>query len=256
LSPNTIRYIHGIINKALNDAVKWRKLVYNPVQGVELPKPSKPKNVYMLSEDEVGRFLRCIEGTRLYPLFWMALLLGMRIGELSALKWSDIDFDEGVLEIQRTVSYLRDPEVGHFAFYEGPPKTKAGERTIHLPRDVVKMLHDYRERQEEVRARVSRWKGLDLVFCTRFGNYIVPNNIRLLFDKLLALVGLKHMKFHGLRHNASLILRLMGIDPVVRREILGHEESSMTDGTYGHSTSEMHRKVADMIDRLFGGEEV
>lgn len=255
LSPNTIRCIHGIIHKALNDAVKWRKLVYNPVHGIDLPKPSKAKNVYMLTEEEVERFLQCIESTKLYPLFRMALLLGMRLGELCGLKWSDIDFERGMLQVQRTVSYLNDPDVGHTAFYEGPPKTKAGERTIYLPRDVVKMLRNHQQRQEEIRACASRWKNLDLVFCTRFGNYIVGNNIRRLFDELLALAGLEHMKFHALRHNANLILRRMGIDPVVRKEMLGHEDLATTDGVYGHSTSEMHKQVAEMIDRLFGDDE-
>jgi integrase len=255
LSPNTIRSIHGVIHKALNDAVKWRKLVYNPVHGIDLPKASKAKNVYMLTEEEVERFLQCIESVRLYPLFRIALLLGMRLGELCGLKWSDINLEKGVLQIQRTVSYLCDPDVGHYAFYEGPPKTKAGERTIHLSRDVVKMLCDHRQRQEEIRARVSRWKDLDLVFCTRFGNYLIGNDIRRLFDKLLALAGLKHMKFHALRHNANLILRRMGVDPVVRKEMLGHEDLATTDGVYGYSTLEMHKQVAEMMDRLFGDEE-
>jgi integrase len=256
LSPNTIRYIHGIMHKALNDAVKWRKLLYNPIHGIDLPKPVDAKSVYMLTEEEVDRFLQCIESTRLYPLFRIALLLGMRMGELVGLKWADIDFEKGVLEVRRTVSYLRDPEIGHFAFYEGPPKTKAGERKIYLPRDVVKMLCDWRERQQSVKIQASRWKDLDLVFCTRFGNYIVASNINVLFDDLLSLVGLKHMKFHGLRHNANMILRLMGVDPVVRKEMLGHEDLSMTDRVYGHSTSEMHRKAAEMIDRLYGDEEM
>ena len=58
------------------------------------------------------------------------------------------------------------------------------------------------------------------------------------------------MKFHGLRHNASLILRRLGIDPVVRKEMLGHTSMDMTDGVYGHTTPKMHEEAAQEIDRL------
>jgi integrase len=62
------------------------------------------------------------------------------------------------------------------------------------------------------------------------------------------------MKFHGLRHNASLILRRTGIDAVVRKEILGHKSILMTDDVYGHSTPSMHKEAAKDIDRLFDDE--
>ncbi|HLZ61251.1 MAG TPA: tyrosine-type recombinase/integrase, partial [Ktedonosporobacter sp.] len=90
---------------------------------------------------------------------------------------------------------------------------------------------------------------------TRFGNYVVPNNVRRWFDEALAAAGLAHMKFHGLRHNASLILRNLGIDPVVRKEMLGHSRLDMTDGVYGHTTPKMHKKAAEEINRVFGSEE-
>jgi integrase len=207
LSPNTIRLIHGIINKALKDAVRWKKLSSNPAQEVTLPKPGKTKNVYALSEEDVKRLLECAQEMRLSLLFRMALLLGMRIGELLAFQWSDIDFEKKTLLIQRKVYYLQDPATGKYEFYVGDPKTEAGERLIYLPGDIVEMLRAHREEQERMRVAASRWKDLDLVFCSHFGNYFFPGFIRVCFDELLERAGLKHMKFHGLRHNASLILR-------------------------------------------------
>ncbi len=255
LSPNTIRAIHRIVNKALKDAVTWKKLMYNPAQHVKLPKEKKTK-VYMLSDEEIMKLLQCAREMHLYPLFRMALLLGMRIGELSGLKWSDIDFDASTLQVQRTVYYLRDPDTGHHRFYEGPPKTEAGERPIHLPKDIVGILRKHREQQDHVRASAPHWKDLDLVFCTRFGNYIASSNIRRWFDELLQKAGIEHMKFHALRHNASLILRKLGIDPVVRKEMLGHANLDMTDGVYGHTTPKMHEKAAQEIDRLLDEREM
>ena len=160
LSPNTIRLIHGITSEALKDAVQWRKLAYNPAQGVKLPKEKKAA-VHVLSDEEMVRLFQCARQTRFYVLFRMALLLGMRIG-----------------------------------------------------------------------------------------NYIVGNNIRRYFDELLQAAGIEHMKFHALRHNASLILRKLKIDPVVRKEMLGHSHLDMTDGLYGHTTPDMHEQAAQKIDRL------
>jgi integrase len=254
LSSNTIRLIHMIINEALGDAVKWRKLAYNPVQHVKLPSATKTKNVYALEDDEVKKLLNSAQQMNIYPLFRMALLLGMRLGELSALQWSDIDLEKATVEIRRTVSYVQSQETGHYEFIVGLPKTEAGERLVYLLADLVALLQMHHEKQQEMKAKATRWADLDLVFCTRFGTYFTPNKVRLLFDRLLRQAGLEHMKFHGLRHNASLILRRMGIDAVVRKEILGHRSILMTDDMYRHSTSRMHKEAAKDIDRLFDNE--
>jgi integrase len=154
----------------------------------------------------------------------------MRLGELSGLRWSDINFEQATLHVQNTFSYVQNLDTGRYEYVAGPPKTKAGERLIYLPSDMVVLLRMHRERQQEVKASASRWTELDLVFCTRSGTYIVPNTIRYVFDKLLKLAGLEHMKFHGLRHNTSLILRRLGVDLVVRKEILGHSSLMMCMG--------------------------
>ncbi len=255
LSPNTIRTIHGIVSKALRDAVMWKKLTHNPAQYVKLPKERKAK-IHVLSDEEIVSLLQCARKMKLYPLFRMALLLGMRIGELSGLKWADIHFDTSMLQIQRTVYYMCDPDTGHYRFYEGPPKTEAGERLLHLPKDIIKILREYREQQNYVKTSAFYRKDLDLVFCTRSGNYIASTNIEKWFDKLLQEAEIEHMKFHALRHNASLILRKLGIDPVVRKEMLGHASMDMTDGIYGHTTPTMHKDAAQEIDRLLDEREM
>jgi integrase len=151
LSPNTIRLIHTIVKEALDDAVRWRKLVYNPAQYVKLPPATKAKNVYALEEEEAKRLLTCAQQMNIYPLFRMALLLGMRIGELSALRWSDIDMEKAVVEIRRTVSYMKNHETDHYEFIVGTPKTEAGERSIYLPADLVALLRVHHEKQQEMR---------------------------------------------------------------------------------------------------------
>lgn len=253
LSPNTIRLIHNLISKALKDAVNWKKLTYNPVQGVKLPRKRKA-TIHVLSDEEIISLLQCAQKMRLYVLFRMALLLGLRLGELSGLKWSDFDRDGAMLRIQRTLLYIQDPDTGHHKFVEGPPKTEAGVRTLHLPLDVVELLQKHRERQEQIQASAPHWENQDLVFCNRTGSYLTPIYIGRAFDRLLRAAGIEHMKFHALRHNASLILRKLRIDPVVRMEMLGHTSLDMTDGVYGHADQKMHEQAAHEIDRLLGEE--
>ncbi len=250
LSPNTIRTIHGIIRHALEDAVNWKKLPYNPVQHVKLPRARKP-DIPMLDKEKVEQLLACAQQTKLYALFRIALLLGLRRGELLALKWSDIDHEAALLKVQHSVAYMKDPEIGKHRFIVGPPKTRASKRTIHLPRDIVEVLRLHREQQAEVQAKAPHWEGLDLVFCNGYGNYIDPNYVRDMFRKILKAAGLERMKFHALRHNANSILRKMKIDAVVRKEILGHEKIDMTEEVYGHATQEDHQEAAQKIDRSF-----
>ena len=75
---------------------------------------------------------------------------------------------------------------------------------IHLPREIVALLGEHRERQVQQQATATRWACLDLVFCTRYGTYLTPTTIQQRFGRLLQAAGLAHMKFHALRHNASL----------------------------------------------------
>jgi integrase len=250
LSPSTIRLIHRIIRQAMEDAVKWKKLIYNPAQYVKLPK-AREAEIPVLTMEEIDRFLTCAQEIELHALFRMALLLGMRRGELIGLKWSDIDFEADLLKIERSISYLKDPETGKYHFMVGPPKTRAGKRIIPLPRDIVEILHSHREQQLVIQATAPHWENLDLVFCTGGGNYINPKHVETVFGKLLKRAGLGHMKFHALRHNASGILRRLKIDAVVRMKILGHEKIEMTDGVYGHTTLEDLKEAMQELDQYF-----
>src|SRR5436305_5356244 len=124
LSPNTIRLIHGLVRQALEDAVRWKKLAYNPVQHAKLPKAKRP-DIPILTKEQVERVLECAHEMKLYALFRMALLLGIRQGELLGLKWSNVDLEAATVKIDCTVSYGKDPDTGKYRFIEGDPKTKA-----------------------------------------------------------------------------------------------------------------------------------
>ncbi|GCE12107.1 tyrosine-type recombinase/integrase [Tengunoibacter tsumagoiensis] len=253
LSPNTIRLIHTLAKKALNDAVVWKKLSYNPVAHAKLPKSRRAK-VHVFTDQELDRLLEHAAKSRLYVLFVMALFLGMREGELLGLKWSDIDFKEGVLQIQNKIYYTKHPLLEKMVFIEGLPKTVAGQRSVFLPSDIIDMLRDHLEEQKKIQEKKPDWNGSGLVFCSNTGGFMTDANIRYHFSRLLKEASIEHTKFHALRHNASMILRRLGIDSVVRKEMLGHSSISMTDDVYGHATRKMHRDAATQMENLFKKE--
>jgi integrase len=180
----------------------------------------------------------------------------MRRGELLGLKWTDIDLDQGMLRIERGLSYVSNPRTNHYEFVEGEPKTATSKRQLRLPQVVVNALHEHKKRQLEQRASALEWEEKDLVFCNGRGSYINPNYLRVAFLSLLKKAGLGHMRLHDLRHSARTILRALGVDPIVIREILGWTSTSqVTDDVYGHSLPEMHEEAMDKLDSAFGEEE-
>ncbi len=213
MSANTIRLIHTIIKKALDDAVMWRKLALNPVRDAEPPRKEE-RDMQVLDVVQAQKLLEAAKGTRLDCLLHMALL-GLRRGELLGLRWQDINFEKKELRIARSLSYVQDPETGLHEFVLDTPKTASSRRILTLPQFILASLYEHRAAQQEIRANVHKWQELDIVFCTRFGGYMNPNGMVDDFDKLLKKAGLPDIRFHDLRHSAATIWIALGVSPNV-----------------------------------------
>src|ERR1700687_634870 len=155
LSARTVRHAHGALRCALGQAVKWRMLVVNPATAVDLPQVRK-KEMYALSPEDAGQFLKHATDDRLGAMFALALTTGMRPGEYMGLKWSDVDLDKGVVVVQRALIVTGD---GGSRFAE--PKTNRGRRTIPLPPSVTRMLveHKCKQAAEKLKAGPSHKNG-------------------------------------------------------------------------------------------------
>ena len=178
----------------------------------------------------------------------MAIITGMRKGEIIALRWADVDFERRLLRVLSTVDYIPG-----YGYVENEPKTQAGKWTIDLPEFFIDMLKAHKVKQEERRIKVGEaWEGRDLVFPDLTGGYLNPIHVLRMFKKILERAELPHMHFHDLRHSAATILISMGINPKVIQELLGHSDISITLGIYGHLFPSMQKEIVDKWQGVFG----
>jgi integrase len=247
VSRRTVQYMHAIIHRALAQAVRWNLLGQNPADAVDAPRPRRSA-MQTLSPAEAARFLRSLAGDRLYAMYVLALMTGMRQGELFGLRWSDVDLDQGAIHITATLQRIKGQGV-----VLGEPKTERGRRQIALPAPAVKVLRTHRRRQLSERLlQGADWHDLGYVFTSTIGTPLCQSNVRKHMDKALEAADLPRVRFHDLRHTAASLLLAMGTHPRIVQELLGHEDVDLTLGTYSHTLPTMQEDAVDGLAKLLG----
>lgn len=245
LSPKYVREMLGVLSLALNNAVKWGYLSRNVCELVTRPRVPKHE-IAPLTLEQARRFRQHIQGHRFEVLITMAVVTGMRRGELLSLRWSDIDFQRNILQVLHTV----DRFAGH-GYVEGEPKSAAGVRSIRLPGFLADMLKQHRVEQLERKSEAKTWEERDLVFPNSRGGYLHPNHLGEAFRALLEEAGLPAIRFHDLRHSAATILLSMGVNIKVIQEMLGHSDIAITLRVYGHLLPSMQQEAVDKWEGAF-----
>lgn len=171
----------------------------------------------------------------------------MRQGELLALKWDDIDFNQRRLKVQRTIA-----RVPHKGFLVSETKTAKSRRNLPLTVRAVEALKRHRLRQHENRlAARPIWEEQGRVFCNHVGRPIeVSSLIMRSFRPLLKKAGLPMIRFHDLRHTVASLLLLAGVHPKVVAELLGHSQIGLTLDTYSHVLPSMLEDTVRVLDPL------
>jgi integrase len=248
LSSKVVHDIHGVLHLALKNAVRWG-LVSRNVCDLVTPPRIVSREVMPLAVEQARKLMKHVRGHRLEVLLTMAVVTGMRRGELLALRWSDIDFERQRLLVLHSVDFLAG-----YGYVEGKPKTAAGKRVIDLPGFLVETLHQHRARQVEQRQKAAHWEEHDLVFPNLSGGYLHPNHLGEAFRKLLKDAGLPPMHFHDLRHSAATILLAQGVNIKVIQQLLGHSDIAITLRVYGHLLPSMQGDAVETWEGLFGEE--
>jgi integrase len=246
LSPATVQKIHAVLHKALAQALKWNMIPRNAADAVKAPRPA-PEEMHPLSPDEARRLIEAVSGDKLEALYVLAVQTGMRQGELLALKWEDVDLNEGVIHIRHTLARSR----GRITL--GEPKTRGSRRPVHLTDMAVAALKTHLERQlEEIERLGDLYRDNGLVFTSGVGTLINPTNLRRRsFAPLLQRAGLPQVRFHDLRHTCATLLFSKGAHPKHVQELLGHATVAITLDTYSHVIPGMGNYIARAMEDVF-----
>ncbi|KAA3641964.1 MAG: site-specific integrase [Chloroflexi bacterium] len=183
---------------------------------------------------------------RHYSLLFLAIATGMRQGELLGLKWADLNWKTGKLQVKRQLTRAKR---GGFEFSE--PKTKAGKPSIQLAQEVLDVLEAHREDQRLMQNfNRSRWIDEDLIFPNSIGSPLDKYNLLKAFKRLLRDAGLPEIRFHDLRHTAASIMLNNGIPVIVVSMLLGHAKASTTLDVYGHLIPGKQRAAASLMGSI------
>lgn len=247
LSTKTQKGYLGFVSDVFNYAISCNIVSSNPCRYVNTIKTeSRERVVFTLEESQT--FLEKLEEaeTRYKAMFTLALYSGMRHGELLGLKWSDIDFNNRIVTINRIALYTT--EKGHFF---GTPKTKSSQRSLKLPSAVIDMLLEYKKEQSCHRLTMGdKWKHNNLVFPNDYGNIMHQSISRRWLQTFCRDNGLPIVTVHGLRHaNASLLIS-SGADVKTVSSTLGHSQTSTTLDIYAHSFATKQAEASEAVAEL------
>jgi integrase len=242
VSPASLHQVFAVLRAALNKAVKDRLIPFNPCTQVELPEVP-PKEAAYLEPDEVVRLLAALEGDRDEVAFRVALLGGLRPGEVCGLRWEDVDWRRGRLHLQRQFVYLnREWTLKDL-------KNKRG-RYVDLDASTMAMLRTHRARQNEERLRLTAlgvYRDGNFVFAHEDGT---PSNRKWLsyrFKLVAQQVGVRQevRGLHAARHTSATLDLIAGTDVQVTQKRLGHARANITQDTYRHVVEQLQEQAAE-----------
>ncbi len=246
LSPKTVKNIHGVLHKALQQAVKIGYLRFNPAEACELPRVVK-KEMKVLDEDHSKTFMQAVKGEPLENLFLIDLFTGLRQGELLGLTWDCIDFNSGLITVKQQ---LQQAQVkGDYSYHLSSLKNDK-PRTITPAAYVMQLLKAQHTQQLQMRLRAGElwYNEFDLVFTNEMGRPLSRRTIYKHFKAIAASINVPDLRFHDLRHSYAVASIRSGDDIKTVQTNLGHATAAFTLDVYGHATDQMKRASADRMD--------
>ncbi len=270
LSANTVAKTKAILYSIFKEAMENRMISYNPCENITIRRDKTERRV--LSYEEQKIFLSAIRGSRYEMLCILGLSTGLRIGELSGLRWSDINFEEKTLTVERTYVYLHDVKNHQMKDVFHSPKTKNSCRTIRLLDSTLELLEQHHIQQNKEKAELGEeWcpveDGEDLVFTTKNGGPVRGLNVAETLNNYVKKINKQEEKLaakekrepviferitpHTLRHTFATRAFESGIPPKVVQQILGHSSLEMTMDLYTHVTEDVQSREIQKLSMFF-----
>jgi integrase len=285
-SPSTIKKCHAILSSIMTTAVHWQVIESNPCDRVSPPKQkSIVEDIKHFTLEQAETFLRVIETNytitykahdriddtgkkyhvdaytearsipmQLKVFFNLALFSGLRRGELIALTWDDIDFDNKSINVTKSTGYTGKETLTK------APKNKNSVREIKVPGPVIDLVKRYKKEQQELRLSLGdQWQGDNNVFIQWNGKQMNLSTPYQAFKEIInkynatiedPLLKLPNIPLHGLRHTSATLLISENVDIRTVSARLGHAQTSTTMNIYAHSLKKLDEKASDTLDNL------
>lgn len=247
MSPATLHRVHATLHSALATAVRRGLIRRNPASTVELPEPTRFR-ARTWTPAQAAQFLASIEGDEHYLVYRLLLLIGLRRGELIALRWNRLNPATGALQIDSTIS------LSGAKIIEGPPKSKNGHRQVYLDKETLRLLN---ARQ---RALVAMYQGQgmtadeaealvagEFIFPSPNGDCLSPAFVSRRFTRLTKKAGLPVIRLHDLRHTSASVALANGESLLQVSRRLGHSGIGITADIYSHVSAEVATMAANTM---------
>ena len=247
LTAKTIKNIHGVLHKALSQAVKLGYIRYNPADNVSLPKVEKPE-LKPITDEHIAEFLEAIKGHCYELLYTIDLFTGMRKGEILGLTWDCVNLDTGVVVINKQL--IQEKKKG--GQYKLASTKNSKGRTVRIPPSVIELFRQQKAKQTSWKKEAgSAWdNSLNLVFTNEIGGHLSHTTVTHSFKKIVQSIGLESTRFHDLRHSYAVAAIESGIDMKTVQENLGHHAASFTMDVYGHVSDRMRLEGANRMEQF------
>ena len=246
LAPKTVKNIHGILHKALQQAVANGYIKTNPADHCILPRPVR-RELKPMDEDTISAFLKAIQGHQFEDLFTVTLFTGMREGEVLGLLWDCVDLDRKTITVGKQLQLIR----GSRGQYQMVPTKNSKGRTLAIAPTVAATLKRVRLRQLENRLRYGEcYQDNGFVFTDELGQHLKHQTVYLNFKQVVEGIGSPETRFHDLRHSYAVAAIKSGDDIKTVQENLGHATAAFTLDVYGHVTDQMKQASAARMEQF------
>ncbi len=250
LSDRTVHYHFSVLRRALNMAVKWQLISRNPCLYVDPPK-ARRQVPQVWTPEQVLVFWQATEAAHLGSLFRAAILTRMRLGELLALRWSDMDIPNQVVHVRQALA-----KGGKHPRFERP-KSEAGFRSIPLSDDLLAVLTTQRSSQaEDSRLRGPAYEDYGLIWQTTNGTPYIRHNVYRSFVRLSNANGLPQIPFHALRHTNISLMIALGAAVKTVSSLAGHSSASFTLHQYAHFFRQVEMETAASLGRFLNSGDI
>jgi integrase len=247
VSANTVRKHLANISSCMDSAVKQDIIKFNPVNRIEKPKKVKFTGAQYYNEGEIAQLLECAKGDPLEIVIKLTLFYGLRRSEVLGLMWSAVDFEAKTIAIRHTVV-----KIGNVTHKYDRTKNECSNTIFHMPEFIIAELRLWKERQDELKVlQPNDYQDTGYICTYHDGRLFATDFVSQHFARLLKKKGMRHIRFHDLRHSSANYLSYLGLSHKHIQTWLRHTDIETTLGIYVSFGMEEKANIANILDERF-----